>query len=102
MKIITIRMLADGSIVPISAYKGVKFTPSQINDYVGGKTISIDGCQGNPSTVYIKFDQARMVPAVYNSNPDAPRQSKTITSQEAGITFSTPSFREASKMNKDL
>ncbi len=34
-----------------------------------------------------------MVPAVYSSNPDAQRQSKTIPSQEAGITFSTPSFR---------
>ncbi len=34
-----------------------------------------------------------MVPAVYNSNPDAPRQSKTIPPPEAGITFSTPSFK---------
>ncbi len=88
-------MYADGSIVPLTAYKGVKFTCSQINDYVGGKTIRIDQCQGNLSTVYIKFDPARMVPAVYSSNPDGPRQSKTIPSQEAGITFSTPSFRES-------
>lgn len=87
-------MYADGSIVPISAYKGVKFTKSQISDYVGGKTIHIDGCQGNPSTVYIKFDPARMVPAVYSSNPDASRQSsKTVPSQGVGITLSTPSLR---------
>ncbi len=86
-------MYADGSIVPISAYKGVKFTQSQISDYVYGKTIRIDGCQGNPSTVYIKFDPARMVPAVYSSNPDAPHQSKNVPSQGAGITLSTPSLR---------
>ncbi len=86
-------MYADGSIVPISAYKGVKFTKSQISDYVGGKTIRIDGCQGNPSTVYIKFDPARLVPAVYSSNPDAPHQSTTAQSQGAGITLSTPSLR---------
>lgn len=86
-------MYADGSIVPLSAYKGVKFTKSQISDYVSGKTIRIDGCQGNPSTVYIKFDPTRMVPAVYSSNPDAPRQSTTAQSQGAGITLSTPSLR---------
>lgn len=86
-------MYADGSIVPISAYKGVKFTQSRINDYVSGKTIRIVGCQGNTSTVYIKFDPARMVPAVYSSNPNAPHQSKTVQSQGAGITLSTPSLR---------
>ncbi len=41
-----------------------------------------------------------MAPAVYSSNPDAPRQSKTIPSQEAGITFSTPSFRGNSPENQ--
>lgn len=86
-------MYADGSIVPITAYKGIKLTQAQINDYVFGKTIRIDGCQGNPSTVYIKFDPARMVPAVYSSNPNAPHQSKTIQSQRARITLSSPSFR---------
>ncbi len=86
-------MYADGSIVPISAYKGVKFTRSQINDYVGGKTIRIDGCQGNPSTVYIKFDPTRMVPTVYSSNPDTPRQATTAQSKGAGMTLSTPSLR---------
>lgn len=86
-------MYTDGSIVPISAYKGVKLTRSQISDYVYGKTIRIDGCQGNPSTVYIKFDPARMVPAVYSSNADTPHQSKTVPSQGAGITLSMPSFR---------
>ncbi len=86
-------MYADGSIAPISAYKGVKLSRSQIKDYVSGKTIRIDGCQDNPSTVYIKFDAARMVPAVYSSNPDIPHQSKTAQSQEAGMTLSTPSLR---------
>ncbi len=93
-------MYADGLIVPISAYKGVKFTRSQISDYVSGKTIRIDGCQGNPSTVYIKFDQARMVSAVYRSNPVAPQRSTTSQSQGAGITLSTPSFRGNSPENQ--
>ncbi len=93
LKIITIRMYADGSIAPISAYKGVKLSRSQINDYMSGKTNTYRRSQGNPSTVYIKFYPAQMAPTVYSSNPDAPHQSKTVPSQRVGITLSTPSFR---------
>ena len=86
-------MYADGSIVPIRSYKGVKLTRTQINDYVAGKTIRVDGCQGNHPTMYIKFDKDRMIPSIYSSNPDIPQRLTTTQSQEAGITLSTPSFR---------
>jgi len=42
----------------------------QINDYVAGKAIRVDGCQGAKSTVWIKFNPQRMTPGVYSSNPD--------------------------------
>ena len=46
---------ADGTIVSISSLYGVKFTTKQIQDYTAGKTIRVDGCQGEYSTVYLKF-----------------------------------------------
>lgn len=67
-------MYADGSIVPFYKYAGVKLTPSQVKDYTAGHTIRLEGCSGDYSTVYIKFDSQRMVPAIYSSNPDMPRQ----------------------------
>ena len=63
-------MYADGSIVPIASYKGVRFSTQQINDYVAGKAIRVDGCQGAMPAVWIKFNQQRMTPGVYSSNPD--------------------------------
>ena len=87
-------MYADGSIVPIKNYKGIQLTRTQINDYVAGKTIRLDGCQGENPTVYIKFDKDRMIPSIYRSNPDIPQQSTTTQSHGAGITISSPSFRE--------
>ena len=86
-------MYADGTIVPIKSYKGVQSTPKQINDYVTGKTIRVDGCQGNHPTMYIKFDTKRMIPGVYSSNPDVQHQAQKPQSQGAGITLSSPSFR---------
>ena len=86
-------MYADGSIVPIRSYKGVKLNRTQLNDYVTGKTIRLDGCQGENPTVYIKFDKDRMIPSIYRSNPDIPQQSTTTQSHGAGITISSPSFR---------
>lgn len=44
-------LYADGTIVPISSYKGVKFTPQQIKDYTAGHAIRIDGCKGAMPTV---------------------------------------------------
>lgn len=67
-------MYADGSIVPFSNFRGVKFSEQQINDYVAGKAIRVDGCSGSHSTVFIKFSPERKVPEIYSSNPDAPKQ----------------------------
>ena len=86
-------MYADGTIVPIKNYKGVQLTQAQINDYVAGKTIRVDGCQGNHPTMYIKFAPDRMFPGFYSSNPDASQRSTTTQSQGIGITLSSPSFR---------
>lgn len=63
-------LYADGSIVPIATYKGVRLSPQQINDYVAGKAVRVDGCQGDMPTVWIKFNPQRMTPGVYSSNPD--------------------------------
>ena len=93
-------MYADGTIVPIKSYKGVQFTQKQINDYVAGKTIRVDGCQGNHPTMYIKFDPNRMIPSIYSSNPDAPQRSTSTQSQRAGITLSSHTFRGGGQDNQ--
>ncbi|MDE6536728.1 MAG: relaxase/mobilization nuclease domain-containing protein, partial [Muribaculaceae bacterium] len=90
-------LYADGSIVPIKSYKGFQFTQKQINDYVAGKIIRVDGCQGNYPTVYIKFDSDRMVPGFYSSNPDVPQRSTSTQSQGAGIALSSASFRSGAQ-----
>ena len=58
-------MYADGTIVSIKNFKGVQLTKTQIDDYVAGKPIQVDGCQGNYPTMYIKFDPDRMIPGFY-------------------------------------
>ena len=79
-------LYADGTIVPISSYKGVKFTPQQIKDYVAGHAIRVDGCKDGPSTVYVKFNRERLNPCIYTSNPDA---AQTVSqAQGSGIKFS--------------
>lgn len=86
-------LYADGTIVPISSYKGVKFTPQQIKDYVAGLSIRVDGCKDGPSTVYVKFNRERMNPCIYTSNPDA---AQTVSqSQGSGISFSNAMARNA-------
>ena len=85
-------MYADGSIVPIKSYKGIQLTRTQINDYVAGKTIRVDGCPGNHPTMYIKFDPDRMIPSIYSSNPDVQRTTNKSQSQGAVITLTSPSF----------
>lgn len=86
-------MYADGTIVTIKSYNGVKITHTQIYDYVAGKTIRVDGCQGNHPTMYIKFDTERMIPGIYSSNPDVQHQTHKSQSQGAGNTMTSPSFR---------
>lgn len=68
-------MYADGSIVPTHRYQGMKLSARQVDDYTAGKAIRVDGCQGELSTIFIKFNSIRMVPEIYSSNPDAPKQS---------------------------
>lgn len=80
-------MYANGSIVPIASYKGVRFSTQQINDYVAGKAIRVDGCQGNLSTVWIKFCPQHMAPGVYSSNPDLAGQTAS-QSQNYGTRLS--------------
>lgn len=70
-------MYADGSIVPITNFRGVKFSGQQINDYVAGKAIRVDGCKGEYPTVYLKFVPEVKVPKVFSSNPDEPKQTST-------------------------
>lgn len=69
-------MYADGFIVPFYSYKGVKLSASQIRDYTSGKTIRIDGCKGEYSTVFVKFNPQELKPELFSSNPDAPAQSQ--------------------------
>ena len=70
-------MYADGTIVPITNFRGVKFSGQQINDYVAGKAIRVDGCKGEYPTVYLKFVPEVKVPKVFSSNPDEPKQTST-------------------------
>lgn len=80
-------MYADGSIVPIASYKGVRFSTQQINDYVAGKAIRVDGCQGEMPTLWIKFNSQHMTPGVYSSNPDIAGQA-AYQSQSYGTRLS--------------
>lgn len=64
-------MYADGSIVPIYRFRGVKLSSQQIEDYTAGKAIRVDGCQGEYSTVYLKFVPEIKTPGMFSSNPDA-------------------------------
>lgn len=70
-------MFADGSIVPIYRFRGVKLSSQQIEDYTSGKAIRVDGCQGEYSTVYLKFVPEIMTPGMFSSNPDAPELTAT-------------------------
>lgn len=68
-------MYADGSIVPIYRYQGMILSTQQVEDYTSGNAIRIDGCQGELSTIFIKFNPTRKIPEIYSSNPDALKQS---------------------------
>lgn len=68
-------MYADGTIRPMYRFRGVSLTPQQTKDYVAGKTIRLDGCTGNFSTVYVRFDKPTMKFQVSSRDFDEPRQS---------------------------
>lgn len=92
-------MYADGSIVPIASYKGVRLTTQQMNDYVAGKAIRVDGCQGDMPTVWIKFNPQRMTPGVYSSNPDLAGQAAS-QSQNYGTRLSQVPSSGTSQMQE--
>ena len=64
---------ADGNIRPISKWKGVPFTDQQKQDYVEGKTVALQNAvdkQGQPCTLYVKFNPNIQRPLSYTENPD--------------------------------
>ena len=81
-------MYADGSIVRIHSYQGMKLSARQVKDYTAGKAIRVDGCQGELSTIFIKFNPTRKNPEIYSSNPDAPEQSTTSSFAPISNRFS--------------
>lgn len=63
----------NGNIKPIGKWKGVELTEQQKADYISGKTIRLENVpdkQGNPATLYIKFNMEKGRPFRYDSNPD--------------------------------
>lgn len=64
---------ADGKIRPISKWKGMPFTEQQKQDYVEGKTVVLQNAvdkQGQPCTLYVKFNPKIQRPLSYTENPD--------------------------------
>lgn len=64
---------ADGNIRPISKWKDVQFTESQKADYVAGKTVRLENAtdkEGNPCTLYLKFNPEKGRPFASPKNPD--------------------------------
>ena len=63
----------DGSIRPITKWKGVPFTEEQKADYVAGKTVKLENVpddKGIPSTMYLRFNPEKGRPYRYDTNPD--------------------------------
>lgn len=80
-------MFIDGTIRPINKMLGVTLTAQQVNDYVSGKTIRLDGCPGEYPTIYVKFDSTVMNPRTYLNDPDSPEQ--TVSSHTFSVGQST-------------
>ena len=63
----------DGSIRPITKWKGVLFTEEQKADYVAGKTVKLENVpddKGVLSTMYLRFNPDKGRPYRYDTNPD--------------------------------
>ena len=63
----------DGSIRPITKWKGVPFTEEQKADYVAGKTVKLENVpddKGVLSTMYLRFNPEKGRPYRYDTNPD--------------------------------
>lgn len=87
-------MFIDGTIRPVNKLHGVRLTAQQVNDYVSGKTIRLDGCTGNYPTVFVKFDRTAMRPCSYLSNPDNPKQTASSNSLSSGQSVQSSSPQE--------
>lgn len=87
-------MFIDGTIRPVNKLLGVRLTAQQVNDYVSGKTIRLDGCTGNHSTVFVKFDRTAMRPCSYLSNPDSQKQTAPSNSVSSGHSVQPSSPQE--------
>ncbi|MCM1139897.1 MAG: DUF3945 domain-containing protein, partial [Muribaculum sp.] len=64
---------AEGNIRPISKWKGMPFTDRQKRDYVDGKTVVLQNAvdkQGQPCTLYVKFNPKIQRPLSYTENPE--------------------------------
>ena len=63
----------NGNIKPIGKWKGVGLTEQQKADYISGKTVRLENVpdkQGNPATIYIKFNMEKGRPFRYDTDPD--------------------------------
>lgn len=66
-----------GNIKPINKWKNVRFDDAQKADYAAGKTVRLENVvdrQGNPATMYLKFNPEKGRPYVYRNNPDTAQQ----------------------------
>lgn len=64
---------ADGNIRSIGKWKGIPFTDRQKEDYVNGKTVVLTNAvdkEGQPCTLYVKFNPKIQRPLSYTENPD--------------------------------
>lgn len=64
---------AEGNIRPIGKWKGIPFTDQQKQDYVNGKTVVLTNAvdkEGQPCTLYVKFNPDIQRPLSYTENPD--------------------------------
>lgn len=71
----------DGNIRPIGKWKGQEFDAKQKADYVAGNIVVLANStdkEGNPCTLYIKFDREKERPIAHTQNPDL-SQAKEIT-----------------------
>lgn len=76
----------EGTIRPIGKWKGQLFDEQQKKDYVAGKTVVLQNAtdkQGNPCTLYIKFDWEKGRPVSDEKEPNVKQATEVIPSNES-------------------
>ena len=94
---------ADGSIRPISKWRGVDFTEQQNADYVAGKAVKLENVtdkQGFLATMYIKFNPEKGRPYRYDTNPD--NAQKVAPSNESRTQVAVNSEGKTNEATKNL